>query len=161
MAAEHGKPEPGMECMVMFDDITEENYCEYQAMPSGKWFPAKFCDTVVEEMIKTQFSKYLDDVGKASRDCAAAVRRLVIKGPPLYLADPHGLPIPEDDTHIGAVWYCNGNRTESAKLQGALEGKAREELWEGQKAVLASMEAAETAATEEAAANLNLQSDAP
>jgi len=148
----HGKPADGMECMVTFDDITEENYCEYLAQPSGTWLPAKFSDSVVKEMIDTQFQKYLDDVEKAARDCAAAVRRLVVKGPPIFLFDAHGLPLPEGDTHISEVWYCNGNSTASAKLKGALEGAERESLWDGQRAVLASMEAAEAADGEAAKA---------
>jgi hypothetical protein len=33
--------------MVTFEDITKENYCEYQTLPSGKWFPSKFAASVV------------------------------------------------------------------------------------------------------------------
>jgi hypothetical protein len=50
-----------------------------------------------------QFQKYLDDVEKAARDCARAVRRLVEKGPPIWLSDSNALPIPEGDTHIEQV----------------------------------------------------------
>jgi hypothetical protein len=50
-----------------------------------------------------QFQKYLDDVEKAARDCARAVRRLVEKGPPIWLSDQNALPIPEGDTHIEQV----------------------------------------------------------
>lgn len=39
--------------MVTFDDITEDNYVEYLAQPSGKWLPAKFSESVVQEMIET------------------------------------------------------------------------------------------------------------
>ena len=44
---------------------------------------------------------------KASRDCAAAVRRLVLKGPPIWLEDKHGYPIPGGDTHVSALWYMS------------------------------------------------------
>mmetsp|Transcript_33605 Transcript_33605/g.82630 ORF Transcript_33605/g.82630 Transcript_33605/m.82630 type:complete len:156 (-) Transcript_33605:596-1063(-) len=143
MSDQHGKPTEGMECMCTLDDITEETYCEYQTMPSGKWHPAKFAAPVVDEMLQTLFKKYLEDVEKAARDCAAAVRRLVVKGPPIYVFDAHGLPLPEGETHIEKVWFCKGNEEKSAVLQGALQGKEREELWNSQKQVLAAMEAAE------------------
>lgn len=45
----HGKPEEGLECMCSLDDITEETYCEYQTVPSGKWHAAKFSTPVVSE----------------------------------------------------------------------------------------------------------------
>ena len=53
------------------------------------------------------FPRYLEDVDKASRDCAAAVRRLVLKGPPIWLDDKHGYPIPDGDSHVSAVWYMS------------------------------------------------------
>ena len=33
--------------MVTFEDITKENYCEYQTFPSGRWHPSKFASSVV------------------------------------------------------------------------------------------------------------------
>mmetsp|Transcript_6743 Transcript_6743/g.10652 ORF Transcript_6743/g.10652 Transcript_6743/m.10652 type:complete len:151 (+) Transcript_6743:85-537(+) len=148
MSATHGSPPEGLECMVLLDDITEENYCEYQCMPSGLWHPAKACSEVVKELIDTQFNKYLDDVEKATKDCAAAVRRLVDKGPPVYLSDPHALPMPEGETHIEKVWYMAENEEVSSRLKGALEGEEREKLWTSQKEVLASMEAVEASSKE-------------
>lgn len=41
------------------------------------------------------------------------------------------------------MWFCGSNTTVSAKLNGALEGDAREKLWSDQREVLASMEEAE------------------
>ena len=143
-----GPPE-GLTCALTWDDIDEEEYVEYRTSPSGEWHVSKYSALAVRQLIKTQFQKYMDDVEKASKDCAAAVRRLVNAGPPIYLSDKNALPIPEGDTHIDAVWYCSTGREESAELEGALRGDAREELWNAQKMILASMEAAESGGSDE------------
>jgi len=90
----------------------------------------------------------LKDVEKAAKDCAAAVRRIVTKGPPQYLSDcnhPDAMPLSEGDTHVSQFWYMNGDRTVSGRLPDAPEGAAREALWNSQKETLAAMEAAENA----------------
>ncbi len=76
---------------------------------------------------------------------AAAVRRLVTDGPPVYLFDKSGvaLPVPDGDTHIDMLWFCATGEEEEAVLEGALQGEARETLWAEQKAILAAMEMAE------------------
>ena len=89
----------------------------------------------------------MKDVDKATRDCAAAVKRIVIKGPPQYLSDCNHLeamPLVENDTHVGEFWFMNGNKTVSGRLVDAPDGKAREELWTSQKETLAAMEAVES-----------------
>ena len=145
MATEHGKPPEGLECMATLEDITEENFVEYRSMPSGLWLPAKFSKEVVEMLLQTQFGKYMSDVEKASKDCAAAVRRLVVKGPPIYLSDVNALPLAkEEDGFIDLFWFAAEQKEVSAKLEGALEGEEREELWSAQKETLAAMEAAES-----------------
>mmetsp|Transcript_6901 Transcript_6901/g.24197 ORF Transcript_6901/g.24197 Transcript_6901/m.24197 type:complete len:153 (-) Transcript_6901:92-550(-) len=149
----HGKPPPDTECMCSFEEINESNFVEYQTAPSETWHPAKFSEPIVREMLETSFQRYLDDVEKAARDCAAAVRRLVSKGPPIWLEDKHAFPLPDEDTHVVRVWFCSTNTEESARLKGALDGADRDALWDSQKEVLAMMEAAEasTKAEEEKA----------
>lgn len=139
----HGKPLEEMTCMATWDDITEENYCEYFTIPSRTWHPSKYSAGVVRGLLKTQFAKYIKDVENAAKDCAAAVRRLVSTGPPVYLCDKIALPLPEGDTHIEKVWFMAGDEEVSAKLEGGLEDEAREKLWASQKETLAAMEAAE------------------
>lgn len=146
MSTEHSKPQPGKECLASFEDIDESNYVEYQTMPSGKWHACNYSQETVEHLLESSYKMYLGDIEKASKDCAAAVRRLVTKGPPLYLSDlNHGdaIPVPEGDTHVDKFWFMNGNVTVSAKLPDALEGKERQALWESQKETLAAMEASE------------------
>ena len=72
-AAAHGAPEPGAMCLTTFEDIDETNYCEYQTAPSGAWQPSKFEQSVVEQLVATQFETYCKAVQKS--DCAAEMRR--------------------------------------------------------------------------------------
>jgi hypothetical protein len=143
----HSTPKPGMTCLITMDDITKENYAEYRCQPSGKWLPAQMTSEMVLHFISTGWDKYVKDVEAASKDCAAAVRRLVQKGPPLYVSEPKILPLPEGDEYIDEFWFMNGDQTISAKLEGALEGEAREKLHATQLETLKMMELAEGKAT--------------
>ncbi|KAL4093797.1 hypothetical protein PRIC1_011227 [Phytophthora ramorum] len=136
----HGKPPAGLECMATMDDITEEdnNFCEFQTSPSGSWHAALFCVDVVEQLLATQFHTYMKKVQEA--DCKAELRRLVAKGPPVWLEDKHALPVPEGDTHITKVWFAKDEEERSAKLDGAVEGQARDVLWKELQQLLAAME---------------------
>ncbi|KAE9034673.1 hypothetical protein PR001_g9636 [Phytophthora rubi] len=140
MSTSHGKPPAGLECMATMDDITEEegNYCEFQTAPSGLWHPALFCADVVGQLIASQFHTFMKKVQEA--DCKAELRRLVAKGPPIWLEDKHALPLPEGDTHIVQVWLAKDGQERSAKLDGALEGEARESLWEELRQLMNAME---------------------
>jgi len=146
MAAKHGKPTPGLECKASFEAIDEKNYCEYQAAPSGKWAPCGYSQETIEYLLDTAYEHYLKDVEKAAKDCAAAVRRLVSKGPPLYLSEcnhPDAMPLAGGDTHVSNFWFMNGDRVVSGRLKNAPDGTDRETLWLSQKETLAAMEAAE------------------
>jgi hypothetical protein len=85
--------------------------------------------SVVEELLQTQFHNYIERVKKS--DCQAELKRLLESGPPIYISDPHGLPIQEDagDTHIVTLWFASDNTERSAKLHGAVEGEERDKLW--------------------------------
>lgn len=135
----------GMTCLATWEDISIEDgtYCEYKTVPSGTWHAAKYCTEVIDRLLRDSFKKYLEDVEKATKDCAASLRRLINLGPPVYLTDSEALPIPEGDTHIETLWISEGNRYVSAMLQGALLGEEREELWRTQKEVLSVLEKAE------------------
>jgi hypothetical protein len=117
----HGKPLPDMECLATMEDITEEdaNYCEYQTMPSGRWHPSLYSAGVVRRFISTQFAEYVSGVRKA--DCAADLKRRLHNGPPIWVEDKHGLPIPEGDTHICRIWLAEDGREYSAKLKDCVE----------------------------------------
>ena len=132
----HGKPADGMECMATMEDITEEdqNYVEYQTMPSGRWHPSLYAADVVRRLICTQFKEYVSGVRKA--DCEADLKRRLAKGPPIWVEDKHALPVPEGDTHICRIWLAEDGKEYSAKLRGALEGAERDALWEELKTFL-------------------------
>jgi hypothetical protein len=66
------------------------------------WHPCFYERSVVEHLLKTQFGAFLERVKKT--DCQAELRRLLRDGPPIWLSDPHALPLPgakddNDDTN--------------------------------------------------------------
>lgn len=142
--AEHrGSVPKKLVCLCTQDPITDDSYCEYQTAPSMRWHPAKYADQVVRDLRAGGFQKYLKDCELASRDCAAAVRRIIRESPPVWLKDANALPLPAGDSHVCSLWFARTNTQTSGKLVGALEGEAREALWTIQKDILASMEAFE------------------
>lgn len=138
METAHGMPSEGMECLATMEDITIENYCEYQTAPSGKWYPALFAAEVVQQLVDTQFHSYLKKVQQP--DCKAELRRLVTKGPPIWVEDKHAMPLQDGETHISNLWFAKEDDTKSAKLDGAVEGEEREQLWNELKQLLDAME---------------------
>eukprot|EP01046_Picozoa_sp_COSAG06_P018873 COSAG06_NODE_1327_length_9855_cov_3.900574_4_plen_74_part_00 len=48
------------------------------------------------------------------------------KGPPVWVSDPHGLALPEGETHIQQLWFSSDGAERSAKLTGAVEGDERQ-----------------------------------
>lgn len=122
----HKKPPKDTECLAYMIDIDETNYCEYQTN-TGKWLPSLYCDEVIDHLIDSLFEKYKDDCNKCT--CKKQMRRMIQKGPPMYLYDDHALPV-EDGEYITNVWFSYTNSTKSAKLKGALEGIERQTLWD-------------------------------
>lgn len=134
----------------MQNKLINENVVEYQIYPSMEWKPALMEQSVIEELLQTQFYTYLDRVKQT--DCQAELRRLLQKGPPIYISDPIGLPIPEEEnvestntetttttkiendhptnSYVCKLWYSSDNKVHSAKLHGAVEGIERQQLWD-------------------------------
>jgi hypothetical protein len=105
---------------------------EYQSYPSLQWHPCLFEQSVVLQLQQTQYTNYLEKV--KSTTCQAELRRLLQSGPPIYVSDPMGFPMAVNtdgngDTYVGRLWFASDNKERSAKLQDALEGEARQELW--------------------------------
>ena len=124
----HSKPIDGAVCLCSWDEITEKEYVEYQTMPSGKWHPAKYGIGPIKTLLNIQFDNYIESVQKT--DCLKELKRLLDTGPPVWICDKHGLPIPEDETHISKLWYMNEDIEVSAQLKNSLIGKERIELWD-------------------------------
>ena len=134
MSDTHGTPAEDMNCMVTWEEITNESYVEYQVFPSMKWYPSKFGEPAVRELLLTQYSLYIENVQKS--DCIKEFTRLMACGPPIWITDAHGLPLDGDGTHIVNLWFMNGDKTESAKLKGAVEGSERQDLWDEMKSFM-------------------------
>ena len=101
------------------------NYVELQVAPSMAWRPCLFEQEVVSQLLATQFGVYMKAV--ETTDCLAELRRLVEAGPPRWVSDPHGLPLPEGQTHVAALWFSSDSSIRSAELSGA--PKAGGEEW--------------------------------
>ncbi|CAJ1927995.1 unnamed protein product [Cylindrotheca closterium] len=125
---EHGSPSEGMMCLATMEDITVENYVEYQAHPSLEWRPCQYEQSVVDQLLKSQFGEYVGKVKKT--DCQAELRRLLASGPPIYISDKHAMPLPAGDTHIIKLWYSSDSQERPAVLEGALQGQDRKKLWD-------------------------------
>lgn len=93
-----------------------------------KWKPSLFEQEVIQKLLEEQFHQYVDRVKQT--DCQAELRRLLDKGPPIYISDGTALPLEEGDTHVSMLWFASDGRETSSKLNGALEGEEREKLWE-------------------------------
>jgi hypothetical protein len=92
-------------------------------------------------LLRVHNHTYNYDFYRVEADCKATLRRLLEKGPPIWLEDKHGFPIPENgDTHVITLWFMHSNEERSAKLKGALEGEAREKLWLELKELMHAME---------------------
>eukprot|EP00526_Cylindrotheca_closterium_P020059 CAMPEP_0113658480 /NCGR_PEP_ID=MMETSP0017_2-20120614/31742_1 /TAXON_ID=2856 /ORGANISM="Cylindrotheca closterium" /LENGTH=130 /DNA_ID=CAMNT_0000572757 /DNA_START=74 /DNA_END=466 /DNA_ORIENTATION=+ /assembly_acc=CAM_ASM_000147 len=110
------------------EDITVENYVEYQTYPSLEWHPCQYEQSVVDQLLKSKFDEY---VGKVkTTDCQAELRRLLASGPPIYISDKHAMPLPDGDTHIVKLWYSSDSQERPAVLEGALQGQDRKKLWD-------------------------------
>ena len=127
-SAGHTMPPPPSECLATLDDIDESNYVEYLPMPSAVWRPALFCEATVRHLLASSFESYVSAVRAA--DCEADLRRRLGKGPPVWIEDKHALPLPDGDGHIERLWFASDGLEYSAKLDGALEGEARQVLWD-------------------------------
>ena len=125
---EHSKPVDGAVCLCSWDEITDKEYVEYQTMPSGKWHPAKYAIGPIKTLLNIQYNSYIEGVQKT--DCVKELRQLLETGPPIWICDKYGLPIPEGDTHVSKLWYMNEDREVSAQLKNSLTGKERIELWD-------------------------------
>ncbi|CAB9528806.1 expressed unknown protein [Seminavis robusta] len=126
----HGEPPEGLMCLVTMEDITKEdsNYVEFQGSPSMKWKAAMFEQSVVQQLLDSQFHDFVNRV--KTTDCQAELRRLLGAGPPVFVSDKHGFPLEEGDTHVVNLWYASDNKERPAKLDGAVEGEERQKLWE-------------------------------
>lgn len=86
----------------------------------------------MQQLLEEQFEQYISRVEKT--DCQAELRRLLDKGPPIYISDKHGLPLDEEDgdEYVIKLWFASdGPDVErSAVLKNAKQGEERKKLWD-------------------------------
>ena len=123
----HSKPSVGVFCLSSWDEITEEEYVEYQTAPSGRWNPSKYGIETIKFLLNAQFDNYIESVQKT--DCLKELKSLLEIGPPIWISDRHGLPLPEGDTHVSKLWYMNEDLEVSAQLKNSFIGEERIKLW--------------------------------
>eukprot|EP01068_Selenidium_serpulae_P019581 Selendium_serpulae@DN6891_c0_g1_i1.p1 len=126
----HGEPPAQAECLVCFDDMTAENYLEYQTHANSDWHPSLMCSDCVGHVQGSQFHRYVKDLEKVN--CAAQHRRMVEKGPPINLHDKLSFPVAEGG-EIHQLWSFKDKQVMSAMLDGALTGEARQKFWDNSK----------------------------
>eukprot|EP00042_Codosiga_hollandica_P020969 m.70479 g.70479 ORF g.70479 m.70479 type:complete len:149 (-) comp50141_c0_seq1:124-570(-) len=138
--------EPSGACMCCYDDLEAGNYVEYNTSDASPWLPSKYCSVCLQMLMDSKFESYVSAVAKST--CEAELRRLMLKGPPVWIDDPIGLPVGEGE-HVHSLWFSEDNSIRSAKVKGALEGDARQKLWDEQKEFLTKRKEGEAATDEE------------
>ncbi len=84
--------------------------------------------TLNEKLLDNQFDQFIDRVKKT--DCQAELKRLLEKGPPIYIHDKHGFPLKDDEEYVIKLWYASDCTERSSRLKGSKEGEERQELWD-------------------------------
>lgn len=126
-------PEAGATCKSCWDDLSAEIYCEYQAVENGEWLPSGYCQMCVLHLMGTQWGQYTSALAKTT--CKAEQARLLERGPPINLRDASNLALPcPDGGEVFRLWFQGegGGAERSAKLEGSLEGDARQKFWDEQ-----------------------------
>ena len=128
-----------MECLVTYDDIDSSNYVEYTVSTAPTvWVPCAFEQMAVEQLLSTQFDKWLKDVN--TTDCQVSLKRLLAAGPPVFISDKMGFPEAcneekekdgsAEGKHVEKLWYMSEpDQERSAVLKNALTGEARDKKW--------------------------------
>jgi hypothetical protein len=138
--AEHASPSG--ECIICCSDLDNTNYAEFKGAGVDIWKPSPYCSECIEGFFKAQqWAKYLELFEKA--DCAAALRRVMSKPPPVTVHDKAFASDNNAEGVVSSFWYASTGSEESAKIVGALEGAARDEFWKEKTAALEAMEVAE------------------
>ncbi|CAN0266325.1 unnamed protein product [Ectocarpus sp. 6 AP-2014] len=130
----HGTCPEGMECACCFDDIeggTDGNYVEYRTGEGKEWRPSFFCKMCIGVLIKSQWSIYEDTLAKAT--CKAQQKRMLGEGPPTHVHDKTALKCEEGES-VHSLWFVGDEggepKIQSALLEGAPQGEARQIWWD-------------------------------
>eukprot|EP01053_Blabericola_migrator_P012252 Blabericola_migrator_1__12251@NODE_763_length_6617_cov_151_900153_g476_i2_p4_GENE_NODE_763_length_6617_cov_151_900153_g476_i2NODE_763_length_6617_cov_151_900153_g476_i2_p4_ORF_typecomplete_len130_score27_52NAD2/PF18782_1/0_011FGase/PF05013_12/0_014zfC3HC4/PF00097_25/0_15zfRING_2/PF13639_6/0_067zfRING_5/PF14634_6/0_35VPS28/PF03997_12/0_23_NODE_763_length_6617_cov_151_900153_g476_i227183107 len=126
-----------MECKICMEDLDASNELEFttdtQVTDSTLWHPCLFCLDCVQTLINTQYHKFRKDI--VDLDCERAIKRLVKRGPPVYIHDVHGFPEAGEE-EVPHMRLKATKAMISGKLDGAKEGEERLQEWNELKAFI-------------------------
>lgn len=118
----------GSECLALMIEIDETNYCEL-ITNTGREIPSPYCDEAIKYMLSKNFHTYIDNIDKCT--CKSQLRRLLEKGPPMWLNDKGVEELLEEDEYVEKIWYSSDDTIRSARLDGAPESEEEQKLlWE-------------------------------
>lgn len=120
-----------MSCTFCWDDFGESNTCYYRTNNNPDWTISKWCIICVNGYIATQHQAWIENVKNAT--CPKELQRLIDIGPPIWINDKSTFPVSDGD-HIRE--FKHGDTVISARLHGAVEGEARDRLWDEMRAVM-------------------------
>ncbi|KAL8274425.1 hypothetical protein Esti_001585 [Eimeria stiedai] len=157
-SSEHGVG--GGECLVCFEDITPQLYCDVSSpslllatsevslqllsrpLSPSLFLPLSLCLRPLSlSFSSSHFYRYCESVSKST--CAREQQALLRRGPPINLSDAHAFPICGAE-EVEALWVAAKDKEVSSKLEGSLAlcarasqtGEARQKLWDDLRAFL-------------------------
>ena len=119
------------DCKCCLSEINSNNYVLYKDNIESEYKSSFFCSDCVSILVETGWNTYISNVNNA--DCAAALKRLIEKGPPINLRDDYGVPCDNENNEVVIFYFGDGIK--SAKLNGSLVGDERL-IWWGEMALL-------------------------
>jgi hypothetical protein len=134
---------PQCDCLFCCLDLDSSNYAEFLPPSlSLPWRPSPYCSACIEQFfIAQQWNKYLKSIAEA--DCAAALRRVLNKPPPVRVEDKGFKTDESPEGIVGKFWFMDSDREVESKVTGSLEGDELIKFMEEKKAGLVALEAAE------------------
>lgn len=120
MSDRHNGPIEGSSCMCCWEDLLSINYVEYKGRSDKNWLASGYCETCVNELLRSQWNIYTSALAKVN--CKKEQKRLLSKGPPQNLFDATALPC-GDGGEVDVLWFMSNNIVISAKLHGSLTGE--------------------------------------
>eukprot|EP01054_Gregarina_sp_Poly1_P010681 Gregarina_sp_Poly_1__10680@NODE_807_length_6221_cov_56_782580_g588_i0_p4_GENE_NODE_807_length_6221_cov_56_782580_g588_i0NODE_807_length_6221_cov_56_782580_g588_i0_p4_ORF_typecomplete_len130_score22_50Destabilase/PF05497_12/0_032zfRING_2/PF13639_6/0_35_NODE_807_length_6221_cov_56_782580_g588_i057966185 len=127
-----------MSCKICWEDLDDDLKVQFttdlEVTANTNWKDCLFCHDCVQLLIQTQFDKFMHDA--VNVDCERTMRRLMERGPPIWVHDDNGFP---DTNNMEVPWLKRMQTQEifSGKLKGAKEGEARDALWKELKSFVA------------------------
>lgn len=129
------------DCLACCCSIEPELYSEFRYYHDQEWIPSRYCWDCIQYLLNNRWNDYCK--GIANADCASALDRLIVNGPPINLRDPVGFYDPNPMNHeeiqtgvfrnkdisLEVLEFRYQENIISAKLEGSLSGQARIDWW--------------------------------